>query len=61
MKQLSDDCILAMYKIIKHSEVNENKNNTLFTKDKEDSIKQYCLAIIDNDDIGKIALTTFCK
>lgn len=29
IKQLSDDCILAMYKIIKHNEPNENKKYSL--------------------------------
>jgi|GEM_PF-5820006 len=29
--------------------------------DKLGSIKQYCLAVIDNDDIGKIAFSTFGK
>jgi len=29
IKQLSDDCILAMYKVIKHNESNENKKYSL--------------------------------
>ncbi|MCY6958331.1 nuclear transport factor 2 family protein [Clostridium brassicae] len=29
IRQLSDDCILAMYKVIKHDELNENKKYTL--------------------------------
>ena len=29
INQLSDDCILATYKLIKHSEINENKKYSL--------------------------------
>ena len=29
IKQLSDDCILAIYKVIKHNETNENKKYSL--------------------------------
>ncbi|WMJ81653.1 DUF4440 domain-containing protein [Clostridium sp. MB40-C1] len=29
IRQLSEDCILAMYKVIKHDELNENKKYTL--------------------------------
>ena len=29
IKELSDDCILAMYKVIKHSELNESKKYSL--------------------------------
>lgn len=29
IKELSDDCILAMYKVIKHNEPNENKKYSL--------------------------------
>ncbi|SFD14563.1 DUF4440 domain-containing protein [Clostridium uliginosum] len=29
IKQLSDDCILAIYKVIKHNEANENKKYSL--------------------------------
>lgn len=29
IKKLSDDCILAMYKLIKHGELNENKKYSL--------------------------------
>lgn len=29
IERLSDDCVLAMYKVIKHNELNENKKYTL--------------------------------
>lgn len=38
IKQLSDDCILAIYKVIKHNETNENKKYSL----RSSIWKSYC-------------------